>query len=349
MIETTVHGMRFEVAAFSEQGPRAENQDAYSVDGFADRALIALADGMGGEKSGRRAADRALEALLSEAPIRSLEAARRAVRGANDLIGRDAQADPERYSGMGCALALLSLADNGDGVGWIAAHVGDVRILSRSPDGVRRLETRDHTPAFARWEAGEIALDEIPDSAGANRLQRAVGRGGEADVVWLPAAPGWSWLIISDGVSKALRLEELAAAMSAPTVTEGADALRRKVAERGADDNYTAVLVRAMDDASPRRAALPDPTAGMALASTNRSGRGAGMVIATGLALVALIVAGIAFIRAGEANSRLETTDVERLRVEVDSIRVLMDGFIDPLSPTAPQTMPDAAPPGGTP
>jgi hypothetical protein len=154
---------------------------------------------------------------------------------------------------------------------------------------------------------------------------------------------------VSDGISKAMRLEEIAAAMSAATVTEGSDALRRKVAERGADDNYTAVLIRAVDGDSPRLAALPDSTAGMTTASSNRSGRGAGMAIASALALIALIVAGIAFMRAGEANSRLETTDVERLRVEVDSMRVLMDGFIDPLSPTAPQTMPDATPPGGMP
>src|SRR5690606_19156130 len=148
--------------------------------------------------------------------IRTVDAARRAVREADRQVSAGAESDPERLGGMGCALGLLSLANGGDGPGWIAAHVGDVRILSRSPDGVVRLETRDHTPAFARWEAGEITLDEIPDSSGANRLQRAVGRNGEADVAWLPAAPGWSWLLMSDGVYKAMRLEEIAAAMAAP-------------------------------------------------------------------------------------------------------------------------------------
>jgi PPM family protein phosphatase len=348
MIATTVHGVRFEVAAFSEQGPRPENQDAFSVERFPDHAVLALADGMGGEKSGRRAADTALEAVLRSAPIRSLDAARRAVREANDMVVRESHSDPDRYGGMGCALALLSLAGNGDGIGWIAAHVGDVRIFSRSPDGLLRLETRDHTPAFTRWEAGEISLDEIPDSAGANRLQRAVGRGGEPDVAWIPAAPGWSWLMISDGISKAMRLEELEVAMSASSATEGCEALRRKVDERGADDNYTAVLVRALGG-SEARPALPDPTIPVMGTSTKRPSRSAAAVIAIGLALAALILAGIALTRASSANARIEDTELERLRIEVDSLRTLMEGFVDPLGTTAPEPITGAAPQAGTP
>ena len=58
------------------------------------------------------------------------------------------------------------------------------------------------------------------DTAGANRLQRAVGRGGEADVSWLPARPGWSWLLVSDGVYKSVRLDELSRIMEAPTAAE---------------------------------------------------------------------------------------------------------------------------------
>ena len=49
----TVHGLRFEIAAMSEQGPRSENQDAFSTDHFADMGIVAVADGMGGERSGR--------------------------------------------------------------------------------------------------------------------------------------------------------------------------------------------------------------------------------------------------------------------------------------------------------
>lgn len=243
-----LHGLVFDVAGASAQGPRAENQDAFDVDAFTARGLIAVADGMGGERAGRLAADTALRTLAEGADIRSLDAARYAVRYADEAVARLAQEAPDARGGMGCALALMALTtDRAGDVGWIGAHVGDVRILSRSPDGTVRLETRDHTPAYARWEAGEIALDEIPDSPGANRLQRAVGRGGEADASWIPVRPGWTFLLISDGVTKAMRLDELGEAMALGSSAAICEAVTRKVEERGPDDNYTAVAVRVLD------------------------------------------------------------------------------------------------------
>ncbi len=243
-----LHGMLFDVAGASAQGPRAENQDAFDVDAFATRGLVAVADGMGGERAGRLAADTALGALVRGDEIRSLDAARYAVRYADEAVARLAQESPTDRGGMGCALALMALTmDRAGEAGWIGAHVGDVRILSRSPDGTVRLETRDHTPAYARWEAGEIALDEIPDSPGANRLQRAVGRGGEAEASWIPVRPGWTYLLISDGVTKAMRLDELGAAMALGSSRAICDAVTRKVEERGPDDNYTSVAVRVLD------------------------------------------------------------------------------------------------------
>src|SRR5215218_3210041 len=257
---TVLHGLRFEVAGMSEQGPRSENQDAFTVDRFAETGIVAVADGMGGERSGRLAADTALQAVLAAGPVRSLDDLRRAVRTADATVVRAAGENPDAHGGMGCAIGVLALASSsGDGTGWIGAHVGDVRILSRSPDGTIRLETRDHTPAFAKWEAGEISLDEIPDTAGANRLQRAVGRGGEADATWLPARPGWSWLLVSDGVYKSVRLDELARILEAPSAAEAVELIRRKVEERGPEDNYTAVLIRAHGSgANDTTAAFPE-------------------------------------------------------------------------------------------
>ena len=348
MTEIVLQGTRFDVAAISEQGPRPENQDAFTTDMFATGALLALADGMGGEKSGRTAADTALEALLANLPIRSIDDARRAVRDADRLVSHTAEEDPGRYGGMGAALGVMALVNGGDGPGWIIAHVGDVRILSRSPDGVLRLETRDHTPAFSRWEAGEISLDEIPDSAGANRLQRAIGRGGEPDVAWLPAAPGWSWVIISDGVYKAMRLDELAESLAAPSAEEACDTIRPKVDERGADDNFTAVVVRALG--GPASAFLPLNAHDMTLESPSREAarpsRAGGIAMA--LAVLALALAGAAFWIARET-SELSVREIEvvELRQEVDSLRALLGGLVDPFAPTPPGAItpgPAAAP-----
>jgi len=153
------------------------------------------------------------------------------------------------------------------------ANVGDVRVISRSPDGVVRLETRDHTPAFARWEAGEIALDEIPDSPGANRLQRAVGHGGEADTAWIPVRAGWTFLVHSDGVTKAMRLDELGDAMALPSAAGACEAIARKVEERGPDDNYTAVVVRVLGDGDQAASDATLPNPGPARAAASPRGR----------------------------------------------------------------------------
>ncbi len=330
-----VNGLSLEVAGFSERGPRPENQDAFTIGAFAETSLIALADGMGGEKSGRVAAETTLHALTGLAPIRSVDQARRAVREANEAVIKASVSDPRTLGGMGCALGFLSFVDRGDGPGWIVAHVGDVRVFSRSPDGLLRLETRDHTPAFARWEAGEISLDEIPDTAGANRLQRAVGRGGEADVDWLPAAPGWSWLIVSDGVYKAMRLDELADAMAGRSADEICEAIRRKVTERGPEDNYTAVIARAAGDDA---ATLPSGTDRGARTSTpepmNDSRRSGSSSLAIFLAVLALLASGAALgllVSGGAARG-----EVPRLRAEVDSLRTVVEQLSRPIDPFGP-------------
>jgi serine/threonine protein phosphatase PrpC len=273
-----LHGLLFDVAGASAQGPRKENQDAFDVDAFVTRGVVAVADGMGGERAGRLAADTALSSLMQGAEIRSLDSARYAVRHADEAVARLAQQSPDERGGMGCALALMALSvDRGGDVGWIGAHVGDVRILSRSPDGTVRLETRDHTPAYARWEAGEIALDEIPDSPGSNKLQRAVGRGGEAEATWIPVRAGWTYLLVSDGVTKAMRLDELGHAMALPSSESICQSITRKVEERGPDDNYTAVAVRVLDgggggDTMP---APPRPAGVAAVASHQSAGSAA--------------------------------------------------------------------------
>ncbi|HEX2080033.1 MAG TPA: PP2C family serine/threonine-protein phosphatase [Longimicrobium sp.] len=367
-----LHGLLFDVAGASAQGPRKENQDAFAVDAFTTRGFVAVADGMGGERAGRLAADTALSALADGAEIRSLDAARYAVRHADEAVARVAQQSPDERAGMGCALALMALSvDRGGELGWIGAHVGDVRILSRSPDGTVRLETRDHTPAYARWEAGEIALDEIPDSPGSNKLQRAVGRGGEAEATWIPVRPGWTYLLVSDGVTKAMRLDELGDAMALGSADEICRSIARKVEERGPDDNYTAVAVRVMDGgggdtmpAPPRPASSATPAAPgdaprnlfnpppeIDVNGPRRSSRTGTLALL--LALLALALAGYAAWAASQARGGdpAVAAQLDSLRNEVRTLRAraaVGDSVglrTDSAAPTVPGTV--AAPPAG--
>ena len=353
-----IGGTVFDVSGMSGQGPRPENQDAFSIDAFEQTGTLAVADGMGGERGGRIAAETALRAVMSAGPIRSQDAARHAVRAADRAVAQAAQENPAERGGMGCALALLSLApDRGGTPGWIGAYAGDVRILSRSPDGTVRLESRDHTPAFARWEAGEIGMDEITEAEGANRLQRAVGRGGEADATWIPLRPGWTYLLVSDGVSKATRMDELGEAMTAPSADAIVDVIRRKVEERGPDDNYTAVAVRVLpreDDTEPEPAPRrqvddtePEPRRRNDLFNpvtpvTSPPRRSALGGLAVFFALAALALAGWALWSGSRARAETASrADLELLRVQVDSLRQRIPATPDSTA-AAPDTIADS-------
>ncbi|HEU4454658.1 MAG TPA: protein phosphatase 2C domain-containing protein [Longimicrobium sp.] len=383
------HGLVFDVAGASGQGPRPENQDAFSVSAFPSSGILAVADGMGGQRAGRVAADTALQAVLRVGRVQSLDAARYAVRAADEAVAHAAGADPQDRQGMGCALAVMALSpDRGGELGWVAASVGDVRILSRSPDGTVRLETRDHTPAYARWEAGEIAFDEIPDSPGANRLQRAVGHGGEADTTWIPVRAGWTYLLHSDGVTKTMRLDELGQAMALPSAAAAVEAVVAKVEERGPDDNFTAVVVRVLGDdgtstqESPTLAA-PRPYTSVphqdstverpARATTfnppddvtpNRRSPLAG--VAAALAVLALALAGYAAFAASRGSSadlQAARAEIAALRGSVDSLRARVppdttgrlpvsasdSGIMVVPPPAPPAAAPPAAAPAGRP
>lgn len=372
------YGLVFDVAGASAQGPRQENQDAFTVAKFPQLGLVAVADGMGGQRAGRVAAETALEAVAAAGPIRSLDAARYAVRAADDAVARAAGGDPAQMEGMGCALSVMALSQDRAGhVGWLVASVGDVRVISRGSDGTVRLETRDHTPAFARWEAGEIPLDEVPDSPGANRLMRAVGHGGEADTTWIPARPGWTYLLHSDGVTKAMRLDELGEAMGQGSAAAACEAITRKVEERGPDDNYTAVVVRVLaDDGSAALADATLPNPGRAAApAPRRAGHHEETVLArqthdprdedvnrkpsplgplaAAIAVIALLVGGYAALTAGQARGAAEDTraDVAAIRRQVDSLALrlppdttrALPATVDSLR-AAPPAAPAAAP-----
>lgn len=343
-------GLSFDVAGFSEIGPRPENQDAYIIEAFGDAGLVAVADGMGGERGGRLAAETALRALLEAGPIRSLDDARRAVRAADRAVANAAHQDMQNRQGMGCALGLLtfSRAETG-GALWIGAHVGDVRILSRTADGAIRLETRDHTPAFARWEAGEIDLDAVPEAEGANRLQRAIGRGGEADATWLPAHPGWSYCIISDGVTKAMRLDELGDALGAPDAAAACQRMRRKVQERGPDDNFTGIVVKISGHGTHEPHPLTDASIAISPPvkdSVSVRRRWVGTTVLSSLALLALLAAGAAFWTARQAMERsAERVEIERLRSQLDSLRLRVNQLEQPFGPALPPTSAPTAQP----
>ena len=343
-----------DVHGFSEQGPRPENQDAFDVEAFSSHGLLMVADGMGGLRGGRAAAETAIAAVREAAPLANHVEARRALAEADRAIRERAEREPDELSGMGCAMGILSrVRKRGEPEGWIVAHVGDVRVVSRSPDGVVRLETRDHTPAFTLWEEGRIGVDEIPEAEGANRLYRAAGHGGEGEASWIPLAPGWRYAILSDGVTKAMRLDELGRALAEPNARAACEAIREKVRARGPDDNFTAVVAAVPGGGAtappppspdPDETMIPPPSRSEAPSAAPRQRSVVGPWL---VALLALLVAGLAGWMAWEARDAAAEAgqlraEVAELRGTVDSLRLELREAVDPFGPeTSPPPTPE--------
>ncbi|MBV8104927.1 MAG: bifunctional protein-serine/threonine kinase/phosphatase [Hyphomicrobiales bacterium] len=230
-------GVRASVGFCSDKGPRKENEDfAAAVIGAElpeprQEVVAAIADGVGGAKGGRVAAETAVRGFLDgfwDLP-ETMEVRRAAARVVNalntwihDLGRRDAA-----LAGMGCTFTALVLR------GRLAhvLHLGDTRAYRLRRDRLICL-TEDHSR-----EGGP----------GRSRLlTRALGAEAEArlDYAAQPVALHDRFLLCSDGVHGVLTDEAIAEAMrerSSPGDT--ARALVAAALDSGSSDNCTALVL----------------------------------------------------------------------------------------------------------
>jgi serine/threonine protein phosphatase PrpC len=230
-------GVRASVGFWSDKGPRKENEDfAAAVIGAElpeprHEVVAAIADGVGGAKGGRVAAETAVRGFLDgfwDLPetMEVRRAAARVVNALNGWIHDLGRRDPE-LAGMGCTFTALVLR------GRVAhvLHVGDTRAYRLRRDRLIRL-TEDHSR-----EAGQ----------GQSRLlTRALGAEAEVrlDYAAQPVALYDRFLLCSDGVHGVLTDEAIAEAMrerSAPGDT--ARALVAAALDSGSSDNCTALVL----------------------------------------------------------------------------------------------------------
>ena len=230
-------GVRATVGFASETGLRKRNEDfAGAVFGWElpeprRDVVAAIADGIGGAKAGRAAAETAVRGFLDgfcDLPetMEPRRAAARIINALNGWIHSLARQDPE-MAGMGCTFTALVLR------GRVAhlLHVGDTRAYRLSGDRLTCL-TADHVR-----------------DAGAERsriLNRALGVEAEVrlDYATQPVALHDRFLLCSDGVHGFLRDEVIAKIMregSAPGDT--ARALVATALDYGSTDNCTALML----------------------------------------------------------------------------------------------------------
>ncbi|MDE2363505.1 MAG: bifunctional protein-serine/threonine kinase/phosphatase [Hyphomicrobiales bacterium] len=234
------HELKVDIGFASERGRRSDNQDYVAArlggDGVgARRDVVAIvADGVGGAKAGRDAAELAVrgffEGYFGAAPTMATHlAAGRALQAVNSWIFAQGRTDADR-EGMATTFTALILSRRNGAL----AHVGDTRLY-RLSDGALELLTRDHT--LGRGEMKHV-------------LARAVGLEDSVriDHAAFPLRLHDRFLVCSDGVHGAvsdLRLRDMLGAQNSAQRT--AREIVEAALDAGSTDNATAMIVDVID------------------------------------------------------------------------------------------------------
>jgi serine/threonine protein phosphatase PrpC len=218
-------------------GPRERNEDFCGMvtpqgGELENKGLIAaVADGIGGHKGGREAAEYTVRGLLSDyyatpdtwSVPHALE---KVVVPLNRWVMAEAGRQPD-LAGMATTLTVLVLR----GRRYVCAHVGDSRLYLLR-DGLCTRLTSDHV-----WEHPELK----------NVLSRAVGldRHFHLDFLDGELQEGDCFLLCSDGVWEPLGAGRIRAALLAhPDAQQAAASLTSLALASGGQDNASAVVLR---------------------------------------------------------------------------------------------------------
>jgi len=232
----TADGLHVGVGHATHKGARADNQDyAACYVGPARNQLTigllaALADGMGGAKGGRVAAELAVRGFIEgclgqTSTIGMSRVGARAADAVNRWIHTLGRSDPD-LNGMACTLSALLLC----GRSTHLVHVGDSRVY-RMRDNVLTLLTTDHTLG-------------APGTSSA--LTRAVGAQDSLRVDHFKETAHLHdrYLLCSDGVHGALSVKQIQGILARRAAPEET---ARELVERAAAstdaDNCTAVVL----------------------------------------------------------------------------------------------------------
>jgi len=232
------------VLSFSEKGCiRKNNEDSFLV--LPEQGLYAVADGMGGHRSGEVASSTALEELSKLVPqLVELEGdalekgLTEAFVVANRVVYQASTTEPEN-AGMGTTLTVLLVRSKT----VVITHVGDSRVYRWRKDVLTSL-TEDHSLVGELVRLEQISPEEAEKHPQRHVLMRAVGADPEVEVDCrsVDLQTGDVFLLCTDGFSNVISDQELAEEFLEPGSWEGRfEKLRKLTLERGAPDNFTAL------------------------------------------------------------------------------------------------------------
>ncbi len=252
--------MRLRVGAATDVGRVRElNEDVFVLQ--ADKGLFVVCDGMGGAPAGEVASQIGVNAILRHVSASAESQPKRrptdgqaylphtrklaeAVRRSNRVIYDQAQRDPAQAE-MGTTVVAAWLRDHVASV----AHVGDSRAYLWHDDRLEPL-TRDHSLVEAQLRAGLLGKDEAATSAEQNVLVRVLGREPyvDVDLKEVPVQPGDYLLLCSDGLTRMVSEDALAATIASVKHPQRiCDRLIAAANGNGGADNITVVVIEVME------------------------------------------------------------------------------------------------------
>jgi len=242
----SIKSVTLEAAALTHVGKvRTGNEDSFGV--CLDAGVFAVCDGMGGAAAGEVASRLAVDTLLERlCAVTSREDRRKAleesIAAANRLVYAQASRD-SLLQGMGTTLVAVAIQQGHALIG----HVGDSRCYLFRASRLTR-ETNDHSLVDEQVRLGHMTQEDAERSPLRNVITRAIGTQDsvEADITELPIEAGDMLLLCSDGLTREVPEDRIAAMLRGPG---SVDALCHQLIDAanaaGSHDNVTAILVRA--------------------------------------------------------------------------------------------------------
>lgn len=245
----TLEPLDFDVVSIC--GPvREENQDAAAVWRDEEGRVVAIvADGMGGHRHGREAAEivvrSCLDTFREEEGAEPEELLRRACLQAHGAV----QEEADRLGGerMGATAVIALLEARQRSVRLRVTHVGDSRAYLFRGRSIYRL-TRDHSPVGDLVRDGLLKEEDAFGHPDSNIVHRAFGQTGPLDLEIQPplTVEGGDRLVLcSDGLHGALPDRELLAVVTASDSSrEICRNLSAAAVEADGHDNISVVCVK---------------------------------------------------------------------------------------------------------
>ena len=224
---------------------RKLNEDACLE--LAGHGLWAVADGMGGHAAGDLASRSVVEALAALPEPASLGSSLTGVQQCLQKVNTDLAEEARRrqVQVIGSTTVVLLVYETHAVVVW----AGDSRAYRYRQGEIEQL-TRDHSQVEELVSQGRITREQAEHYPGSNVITRAVGVMDilELDSEMFEVLEGDIFLLCSDGLYNEVSNSEIRESLAVGDCQYSCDLLVQRALSRGARDNVTVVVVRALDE-----------------------------------------------------------------------------------------------------